>query len=347
MTLLLTLAAGPAAAAKHCIILQYHHFSTATPPATSIAPERFEAHLDYLAEHDFRVLPLAEVAAALEQGEAVPERCVAITVDDAYDSVYHEALPRLRARGWPATLFVNTDAVDSGRGPYLGWDQLRELAAAGVTIESHGASHDHLIRRRPGEDEAAWLARVRADISRANERIHAEIGRAPRLFAYPYGEYDPPLKRLVRELGLVGFGQQSGPAWPGGDLGALPRFPMSGPYGGLEGFATKLRTLPLPVARALPDDPVVPLDQWRPVLTLELLPGDHRTDALRCYANGSPDVRVHWPSPRVAEVQPEQPLAVGRNRYNCTMPANTGGAFHWYSHNWFRRHADGRWYAEP
>ncbi|MDZ7754696.1 MAG: polysaccharide deacetylase family protein [Gammaproteobacteria bacterium] len=342
------LANGPAMAADHCIILQYHHFSTATPPATSVAPERFEAHLEHLEEHAFRVMPLNEVVTALGAGTPLPERCVAITVDDAYETVYSQAYPRLRARGWPFTLFVNTDAVDAGLRPYLDWDTLREMAGNGVAMENHSASHDHLIRRRPGEDDETWRARVRGDIARAGRRIHEEIGTRPRLFAYPYGEFDLALEALVRDLGLTGFGQHSGPAWSGGDPVALPRFPMSGPYGNLESFATKLRTLPLPVARAEPAEPVVALDAWRPLLRLVMHPGDHPWQALRCYANGSPEVTIRWISqdPRTAEVRAEERLLVGRNRYNCTMPAGDG-AFHWYSHNWFRRHADGRWYAEP
>jgi peptidoglycan/xylan/chitin deacetylase (PgdA/CDA1 family) len=295
------------------------------------------------------VLPLARVAAALAADEPLPERCVAITVDDAYRTVYSEAYPRLAARRWPFTVFVNTDAVDAGRAPYLDWERLREMARGGAAIESHGASHAHLIRRAPGEDAAAWLERVRDDIVAAGRRIADEIGTPPRLFAYPYGEFNPALKDLVRELGLVGFGQHSGPAWAGGDLGALPRFPMSGPYGGMAGFETKVRTLPLPLRRAEPADPVVPLEEWRPVLTLVMAPGSYRRQDLRCFVNGSPDVTVRWrdEDPPVAEVTPGLDLAVGRNRYNCTMPAGEPGVYHWYSHNWFRRHPDGRWYAEP
>ena len=340
---------GPAMAAQHCIILQYHHFSTETPPATSIAPARFEAQLAWLAAHDYRVLPLREVAAALVAGGELPERCAAITMDDAYASTYREAFPRLAARGWPFTVFVSTDAVDAGRAPYLGWAELREMAAAGAGIENHGASHDHLIRRRPGEDEAAWAARVRGDITRAGRRIAAEIGTTASLFAYPYGEFDPALKALVHGLGLVGLGQQSGPAGAGSDPGALPRFPMSGPYGAMADFATKLRTVPMPLRRAQPEDPVVPLDEWRPALDLVLERGRYNRSALRCYVNGSPEMTVIWsdgPPPAVT-VRPRVDLQVGRNRYNCTLPAGPAGVYHWYSHNWFRRHPDGRWYEEP
>ena len=34
---------------SHGVILVYHHVSASTPPSTSISPEDFERHLEYLA----------------------------------------------------------------------------------------------------------------------------------------------------------------------------------------------------------------------------------------------------------------------------------------------------------
>jgi peptidoglycan/xylan/chitin deacetylase (PgdA/CDA1 family) len=333
----------------HCIILQYHHFGTDTPRITSVTPAELDAHLEHLARHEFRVLPLEEVVEALEAGRALPERCVSLTVDDAYPSVYTEAWPRLRERGWPLTVFLNTAAVDRGGPGFLSWDQVREMAREGVRFENHSHSHDHLIRRRPGEDEAGWRERVRGDIATAGARIAAETGRRPRLLAYPYGEYDTALQALVREMGLVAFGQQSGPAWSGGDFGALPRFPMAAAYAAMEGFRLKVRTLPLPVRSVEPEEPVIPVDQWRPSLTLRLDPETPGLRRLTCFVNGSPEVDLAWhpEEPGTVTVTPRERLAVGRNRTNCTLPAAEPGRFHWYSHNWIRRRADGSWYPEP
>lgn len=345
LALLLALAAAGARGAGHCIILQYHHVGTDTPAATSVTPAQLDAHLRLLEEGDYQVTDLARVARALERGEPLPARCVALTVDDAYRSVYTELHPRLRARGWPLTVFVATEPVDRGLAPYLDWDEIRELATAGVRFESHGHSHGHLVRRRPGEREADWLARVREDLRMAARRIEAELGHRPTLFAYPYGEYVPALERLVREAGLVGFGQQSGPASRHARLSALPRFAMAVAYADPEDVALKLRTLPLPVASEDPRSPLLPVGERRPSLHLALEAPIARPEALRCWLAGSPDTRVRWTGATELTVEATADVPVGRSRYNCTAPAGEG-RWHWYSHLWLRRHDDGRWYAE-
>ena len=136
--LMVLVSAMPVLASDSCVVLQYHHFSTETPRITSVTPAEFQSHLDYLEREKFSVMPLDVVIKALKNNEKLPERCVSITVDDAYDSVYQEALPRLLQKGWTMSVFVNTRAIDQGVEPYLTWKQIREMAQQGIRIENHG-----------------------------------------------------------------------------------------------------------------------------------------------------------------------------------------------------------------
>jgi peptidoglycan/xylan/chitin deacetylase (PgdA/CDA1 family) len=335
-------------AQNHCVVLQYHHFSDATPAITSVTPEQFEQHLDYLKKNDFHVMALRDVVRALYNNLELPDKCVSLSVDDAYISVYTTAYPLLKQRGWPMTVFVNSQGVDRGIRSFMNWRQMREMAQHGFSFENHGHGHIHMIRRNADESEPDWLARVARDIQTAQQIITRETGMAPALFAFPYGEYNPSLIRLVEDMGLTGFGQQSGPVWPGANFGALPRFPMAAHYARLKSFTTKVNTLPLPVVRALPIDPMTPLGQKRPTLTLQLAPGTYDRNNLRCFVSGSDQVTLKWleqPADSV-EVTPQFDLKPGRHRTNCTMPSGRKERFHWYSHNWFVRNPDGSWYAE-
>lgn len=348
MLLLLSLFSLPVQAASHCVILQYHHFSDTTPAITSVTLKQFDDHLDYLERHDFKVLPLRDVVAALELDKPLPERCVSLTVDDAYVSVYQNAFPRLEKRGWPLTVFVNTEAVDKGITAYMSWDQIRALASQGVSFENHGHGHIHMIRKNGGESDDDWQQRIIRDIGTAQQRITEETGTAPRLFAHPYGEYSPATLEIISNMGLTGFGQQSGPAWPGADFHVLPRFPMAAGYADMHSFVTKVNTLPLPVTAADPADPLVPQGQTRPTLTLTLEPEAYSKSAIQCYIGGSSNVAINWSSdiPGQFTVTPNFDLGPGRHRTNCTMPSAEKGRFHWYSHSWFVRNADGSWYPE-
>lgn len=335
-------------AAQHCVVLQYHHVSDTTPGITSVTPGQFQQHLDYLHENAFHVMALEDAVSAISEGGSVPDRCVALTIDDAYLSAYTEAYPRARRYGFPLTVFVATEPVDRGFQHFMTWDQMREMAANGVTFQNHTHTHAHLIRMRDGETSDDWEQRIASEILLAQNRIHGELGATPTLFAYPYGEYNTTLKRVVRSMGLVGFGQQSGPIWAEGDLAALPRFPMASIYAGMKTFPHKVSSLPLPITDAFPREPVVDLDEWQPSLTLTFradVPGKQR---LSCYVNGSPAVNYEWfaDEPNTVRVTSKRRLHVGRNRYNCTLPSTQKGRFHWYSHNWIRRKADGSWYDE-
>jgi peptidoglycan/xylan/chitin deacetylase (PgdA/CDA1 family) len=346
--ILVLVTAMPVFASGSCVVLQYHHFSTETPRITSVTPAEFQSHLDFLEREEFTVMPLDVVIKALKNNKKLPERCVSITVDDAYDSVYEEALPRLLQKGWSMSVFVNTRAIDEGVEAYLTWQQIREMAQHGIGIENHGHSHSHLVRLLENETQSEWKARVTRDIQKAQTRITQEVGRSPELFAYPYGEYSLDLKRIVLSLGLTGFGQQSGPISRDADFAVLPRFPMAADYAAMKGFKIKVKTLPLPVVKAVPEDPIVVLDEWRPILKLVLKPDSYTRSRLTCYANGSPDVEITWSTDESdsVEIRPNQRLNVGRNRYNCTMPSAQPGRYHWYSHTWIRRQPSGEWYRE-
>ena len=323
---------------SHAVVFMYHRFGEDRYPSTSIRLEQFDAQLRYLAEHDYHIWPLARVIRHLQAREPLPDRTVALTVDDAFASVYKEAYPRLKARGWPFTVFASTNPVDRGLTGYMSWEEMREMQANGVHFANHSADHGHLIGRLPGEDEAAWRQRARMDILKAQQRLEAELGpevnSEPRLFAYPYGEYDTALAELVRSLGFTAMGQQSGAIGPDTDPRVLPRYPMSEAFAGLDGFAAKARSLPFDLIEVTPWDPVVAGENPPPMSAVLADPGID-PGRVACYASGQGRVEVRWPNPggrRFSVVAPA-PLPAGRARYNCTVPAGDG-RYRWYSHLW-------------
>ncbi len=347
----------PAGAAEHGVILLYHHVSGDTPASTSVTPATFEEHLRYLEKNDFRVWRPSRLLASLVAGKPVPDNTVAITFDDAYESIYTEAFPRLRRRGWPFAVFVNTEAVDRGYSNALDWEQLREMAAAGVEIGNHSHSHDHLVRRREGESTGEWAKRISADIERARSRLQEELaavtgGALPELFAYPYGEYDEMLRALVDRLGYVGLAQQSGAVGPGVDTLAVPRFPLGGTFADLERFATSVHTRPLPLLEVDGGEHVRRAGEaaGRLRLTLTVPEGaGFNPDQLACFsARGERlEVQREGDSPVRVVVDLPEFWSAGRAKVNCTAPvAGAPGEYYWYSHQWLVREADGSWYRE-
>jgi peptidoglycan/xylan/chitin deacetylase (PgdA/CDA1 family) len=338
LLLLSFLPAAAAPAAEHAVILQYHHFGEDTPPSTSVTPAQFRSHLEYLDTHGFTVWPVEKIVSFLREGRSLPENCVGITIDDAYLSAYENAFPLLKERGLPFTVFVATEGVDRGFRDLMTWAQMREMRNFKATFAGHSHSHAYLVRRGEGESAAEWSARVKKDVEISLARLREELGSRSRLFAYPYGEYNAALRKMVEEMGLVVFSQQSGPIWTGSDFAALPRFPMASSYAGMEQFTVKVRSLPLPVLSADPDDPLLPPEVSLPRLRLSLAPGDYRMDDLACYADGQGRIEAEWTDREglLLEVEAHGTLPAGRSKYTCTAPSRKGDRYYWYSHLWIR-----------
>ena len=201
--------------------------------------------------------------------------------------------------------------------PTLGAHAQSTLAESGlVEIGLQGSAHGHLATQP--------LAAARDDIERAMTRFAAELGRPPRLFSYPYGEYGLALRDLVAELGFeAAFGQQSGAFDSSDDRFALPRFAISRRHGGLERFRLMAGALPLPAVDLSPRDPLLQAGENPPRFGFTLTAGAATGAAVTCYANGRA-VPVTLSKGRRLAVALEAPFAPGRHRINCTQPGPDG-----------------------
>jgi peptidoglycan/xylan/chitin deacetylase (PgdA/CDA1 family) len=258
---------------------------------------------------------LKEVVEALASGRPLPDRAVAITIDGAYRSMYTEAWPRLRAAGLPFTVFVATDAVERGLPDYMTWDEIKELAAAGVTIGGHTASRLHMADASP--------EKVAGELTRSNAAFVEHLGAAPDLFSYPYGEVSLAVEAQVKLAGYrFAFGQQSGVAFVGSDLLNLPRFSLSEDYADPDSFRVRVQALALPVTDFAPEDPVV--RQNPPAIGFTVAPEIEGLDRLRCYVADQGSVPIERLDASRIEVRLTAPLRVGRSRLNCTLRTSEG-----------------------
>jgi peptidoglycan/xylan/chitin deacetylase (PgdA/CDA1 family) len=77
----------------------------------------FASHLAMLTRR-FHVVPLLDIARALDDGSALPENAVALTFDDGYANNLTTAAPLLAKFGCPATFFVTTGFIDGTARPW-------------------------------------------------------------------------------------------------------------------------------------------------------------------------------------------------------------------------------------
>jgi len=304
------------------VILIYHRFAEGRLPATNIDKEQFSAQLEELAKSDYTVVPISRVIEALETGEPLPEKAVAITVDDAYSSFAETGWPMFKEHGFPVSLFVATDAVDAGYKGILSWDEIRRLKSEGVEIGHHGAGHIHMVD--------AGMEASRRDVEKASRRFESELGEVPDIFAFPYGEYSRDLADMIEEMGFRGaLAQYSSVAAEQEGLFSLPRFPINERYGDIQDFRLKVNAMALPVKDIVPRDPVIEAGESNPpAFGYTMRRAVDAPGSIACYPShtgGRADIKRL--SGNRVEVRVDKPFPPGRSRINCTL-----------------RHRSGRWF---
>jgi len=202
-------------------ILTYHSIDDSRSPV-SVGPDAFARHVEWLASGVVPVLPLAELAGAAPDRDAV-----AVTFDDGFVNFAERAWPLLRDAQLPVTLFVATMCVGGTnawggieeRGiptlPLLAWDALRELAGEGLALGSHSRTHARLT---DVSDE-----RLRDELVGSAEDIETRTGARPAAVCYPYGDLDPRVLRVAREHYRVGCTTELRALGRRDDALALPR----------------------------------------------------------------------------------------------------------------------------
>jgi peptidoglycan/xylan/chitin deacetylase (PgdA/CDA1 family) len=182
------------------MILMYHGVAEVAedPNLLCVSPRRFAEQLDWLERRGLRGVGIGALVEAMRAGRQ--RGLVGITFDDGYRSVLEEALPELKRRGFGATAYIisgrlgRTNEWDEGPSwPLMTASQVRELAAAGIEIGSHAATHMRLAGASPEQ--------LRAEVSASRTSLAAVLGAEIRGFAYPYGSMDAAARRAVRDAG--------------------------------------------------------------------------------------------------------------------------------------------------
>lgn len=318
--------------------LAYHHVSTETPPSTTTSPSLFRDQLNLIAELDMETVALTpDRVQAILDGDDADTLGVALTFDDAYESVYTKAWPILRDKGIPVTVFVLSGSV--GNNGYMSWDQLREMAEHDlVTIGNHSLDHGTMLQRA-GESAEAHAERITRELDQGAKRIKEKLGIETELFAHPYGEFSQPVLQALEDRGWYGFAQHSGIIGEHAHPGAMPRFAVADAYGGIDTLRDKLKARHFPVPRAQLPNPVI-ADDNPPLLDMTV-PGNWDSGRLTCFASG--EGMMELKSEPVSnglriQTRAQNPIEARRSRYNCTYPAGDG-RFYWLSQPWFNPEA--------
>lgn len=195
-------------------ILMYHSVSEERGYFSAILPEIFTKQMAYLAATKREIISLTELVRRLGAHEPL-DGAVVLTFDDGYRDNYTTVFPLLKQYGFPATIFVTTDIIDTPG--YCSTEELREMQASNlISIEPHTRTHPKLAKLSRADAER--------EIHESREKLRDILGAVPSLFAYPYGSFSSETIGVVRGLNFAGaVTVEEGTVGPATDLLRLPR----------------------------------------------------------------------------------------------------------------------------
>jgi peptidoglycan/xylan/chitin deacetylase (PgdA/CDA1 family) len=182
-------------------VVVYHNISAQAKGKLTIAARTFEAHMRLLHAEGFHAVSLAHYREFMAGRRQLPRKSVVLTFDDGYRSFLQYARPLLKDLGFTATLFVYSDFVGSANG--LSWSDLRTLTGEGFDVQAHSKSHANL-RRNEGESQAAYAKRMDAELAQPMALFEKHLGYRSTVLAYPFGDTDEDLVRLMIKHGYAG-----------------------------------------------------------------------------------------------------------------------------------------------
>jgi poly-beta-1,6-N-acetyl-D-glucosamine N-deacetylase len=160
----------------------------------SIPACAFAAQLDWLRTHAYQTVLPRDVIAFWDQGRALPANPIILTFDDGSPDWYSTIFPILLAHGFTAEFYVSLDNIGSS----ISWDQLREMAAAGMGIGAHDVNHFQLTG---GSVVPASPEVMRFQVTEAKRVLETQLGIPVDSMAYVGGGYDATLMGIVQAAG--------------------------------------------------------------------------------------------------------------------------------------------------
>jgi len=220
------------------MILMYHGVAEVSedPNKLCVTPRRFAEQMAWLERRGLRGVGVAALVDAMRDGRQ--GGLVGITFDDGYVNVLEAALPELQRRGFGATAYIisgrigGTNDWDEGPSwPLMSADEVGKLAAAGIEIGSHSATHIRLA--------GASAEQLAAEVGGSRTDLAALVGAEVRGFCYPCGSMDAAARSAVRD---AGYDYACAVEAPIADVGlmALPRIYI-GQQDGASRMAAKRR----------------------------------------------------------------------------------------------------------
>lgn len=202
-------------------ILMYHSISKDTSGENeyTISQSRFEGDLKWLRDNGYTTILPSQLAAYVNEGALLAAKPVIISFDDGFANNYLYAFPLLEKYNMKAVIALIGAESDRSSGDIyrnqehgnLNWGEVAIMANSGL-IEFASHTYDlHSISgsrkgadKKSGESAADYRKVLTDDLAKNQQVIETAAGKAPAVFAWPFGAYpaDRSADPILKDLGF-------------------------------------------------------------------------------------------------------------------------------------------------
>lgn len=163
-------------------VLCYHSISDDTTLKNPIVVSTtlFREHLQVIKDNGYTTLTIEQLNNYITNKQAIPEKSVVITFDDAYLDNYTLAFPILKEFNMTATIFAISDFLNTD--PYMTTSNIKEMITYGIDIQSHTSTHSELAK-------LSYENQLK-ELSDSKKSIETLTNKPVLSIAYPFGSYN-------------------------------------------------------------------------------------------------------------------------------------------------------------
>ena len=192
------------------VILMYHSINDYLNHRLVVKPAILESQIKFLLDNDWEIVSMSQALSNAcqvnENNIARQKKKVVLTFDDGYEDNYSVAFNILKKYNIPATIFLISDFVGTGKRFHwfqdgdnwavsLNWDQINAMQDFGIEFGSHTKTHPLLST--VNSDEILF-----DEISGSRKELEGRLGEI-KYFCYPAGDYNARAKSMVEKAGYI------------------------------------------------------------------------------------------------------------------------------------------------
>jgi biofilm PGA synthesis lipoprotein PgaB len=207
-------------------VLCFHDVSSEPDSSVeTVTPDALRAHIVSLRKAGWTFRTVGGLRSYYETWNRLPDKTAVLTFDDGYSSFLTEVMPILREENVPADLAVISGYVDdppADMPPFMGWDELRQLARNGLVEvvsrshmlpmygvtnpQGHSApavsSRLYFLNEHRYESRDEYRERILKDLTLSRARMREMLGVDVDVLAWPYGEHNDVAREVARAVGF-------------------------------------------------------------------------------------------------------------------------------------------------